>query len=104
MIKWKILLKKECDLACINLVDRTDASIIIEKAKSNHVPVIFFNRELVEEDLERWEELYYVGADAFESGQLQGEILVEQCEQDFVSIDTNGDGILQYVTGRRGRT
>ena len=51
----------------------------------------------MEEDLERWEELYYVGADAFESGQLQGEILVEQCEQDFVSIDTNGDGILQYV-------
>ena len=69
----------------------------IEKAKSNHVPVIFFNRELVEEDLERWEELYYVGADAFESGQLQGEILVEQCNQDFASIDKNGDGILQYV-------
>ena len=57
-------IEEGCDLACINLVDRTDASIIIEKAKSNHVPVIFFNRELVEEDLERWEELYYVGADA----------------------------------------
>ena len=90
-------IEEGCDLACINLVDRTDASIIIEKAKSNHVPVIFFNRELVEEDLERWEELYYVGADAFESGQLQGEILVEQCNQDFASIDKNGDGILQYV-------
>ena len=90
-------IEEGCDLACINLVDRTDASIIIEKAKSNHVPVIFFNRELVKEDLERWEELYYVGADAFESGQLQGEILVEQCNQDFASIDKNGDGILQYV-------
>ena len=45
-------IEEGCDLACINLVDRTDASIIIEKAKSNHVPVIFFNRELVEEDLE----------------------------------------------------
>lgn len=90
-------IEEGCDLACINLVDRTDASIIIEKAKSNHVPVIFFNRELVEEDLERWDGLYYVGADAFESGRLQGEILAEQCKEDFASIDKNGDGILQYV-------
>lgn len=85
------------DIACINLVDRTDASTIIEKAKSSDVPVIFFNRELVKEDLERWEKLYYVGADAFESGQLQGDILVEECKKNFSKIDKNGDGILQYV-------
>lgn len=86
-----------CDIACINLVDRTDASTIIEKAKSSDVPVIFFNRELVEEDLERWNKLYYVGADAFVSGKLQGEILVEECKKNFSKIDKNGDGILQYV-------
>ena len=84
-------------IACINLVDRTDASTIIEKAKSADVPVIFFNRELVEEDLERWDKLYYVGADAFESGKLQGQILVEECRDNFSDIDKNGDGILQYV-------
>ena len=44
----------------------------------------------MEEDLERWEELYYVGADAFESGQLQGEILVEQCEQDLYLLTQTG--------------
>lgn len=85
------------DIACINLVDRTDASTIIEKAKSSDVPVIFFNRELVQEDLERWDKLYYVGADAFESGKLQGEILVEECKKNFSKIDKNEDGILQYV-------
>lgn len=85
------------DIVCINLVDRTDASTIIEKAKSNDLPVIFFNRELVEEDLERWDKLYYVGADAFESGKMQGEILVEECKKNFSRIDKNGDGILQYV-------
>lgn len=85
------------DIACINLVDRTDASSIIEKAKSNDVPVIFFNRELVQEDLDRWEKLYYVGADAFESGQMQGNILVEECKKNFNKIDKNGDGILQYA-------
>ena len=77
------------DVACINLVDRTDASTIIEKAKSADVPVIFFNRELVEEDLERWNRLYYVGADAFESGILQGEILSETCKTEFDKIDKN---------------
>lgn len=90
-------IKRGFDIACINLVDRTDASTIIEKARSADVPVIFFNRELVEEDLERWDKLYYVGADAFESGILQGEILADACEEDFSSIDKNGDGILQYV-------
>ena len=85
------------DIACINLVDRTDASTIIEKAKSSDVPVIFFNRELVEEDLERWDKLYYVGADAYESGRLQGEILLDRCKEDLSGIDRNGDGVLQYI-------
>lgn len=90
-------IKEGVDIACINLVDRTDASTIVEKAKNSDVPVIFFNRELVEEDLERWDKLYYVGADAFESGKMQGEILVEECKKNYSKIDKNGDGILQYV-------
>lgn len=90
-------IRRDFDIACINLVDRTDASSIIEKAKTANVPVIFFNRELVEEDLQRWDQLYYVGADAFESGVIQGEILAEACEKDFASVDRNGDGVIQYV-------
>lgn len=86
-----------CDIVCINLVDRTDASTIIERGKSADIPIIFFNRELVEEDLQRWDRLYYVGADAFESGIIQGKLLVERLEQDFDSVDRNGDGIIQYV-------
>ena len=90
-------IEEGCDLVCINMVDRTDASSVIEKAKSNDIPVIFYNRELVKEDLQRWEKLYYVGADALQSGELQGQILVEQCKKDFSSIDKNGDGVLQYI-------
>ncbi len=88
---------QQCDIVCINLVDRTDASTIIDKSKSANLPIIFFNRELVEEDLERWDKLYYVGADAFESGILQGEVLIEALREDFESVDKNGDGTLQYV-------
>lgn len=90
-------IEEQCDIVCINLVDRTDASTIIERGKSANIPVIFFNRELVEEDLERWEKLYYVGAEAFESGILQGELLIETLETDFKKVDRNGDGVIQYV-------
>jgi len=90
-------IERECDIVCVNLVDRTDASTIIERGKSANLPIIFFNRELVEEDLQRWDKLYYVGADAFESGIIQGEVLIKKLESDFASVDKNGDGILQYV-------
>ena len=46
-------------------------------AEKNDVPIIFFNRELVTEDLERWKKLYYVGADAIGSGIIRGELAAE---------------------------
>ena len=48
------------------------------------------------EDLERWTRLYYVGAQAFESGIMQGELAAEAFLTD-QSLDKNGDGIFQYV-------
>ncbi len=90
-------IEKDFDIICVNLVDRTDPSVIIEKAKSSNTPIIFFNRELVEDDLKRFNELYYVGARPEESGKIQGQIVLDALNQDFSQIDTNGDGIIQYV-------
>lgn len=91
------LIQAGCDVLCVNLVDRTDATVVIDRAEAAGVPIIFFNRELVEEDLERWDKLYYVGASAFDSGRLQGEIVANLCEKDFAEVDKNGDGVVQYV-------
>lgn len=85
------------NVLCVGLVDRTDDSSVIEKAKSANIPIVFFNRELVKEDLERWNKIYYVGARASEGGTMQGEIVVDACKDNFASIDKNGDGVLQYV-------
>ena len=76
------LISLGCDALCINSVDRSSASIIIDKAMDAGTPVVFFNREPVEEDMNRWEKLYYVGADAKESAVLQGDILVDAYNQD----------------------
>lgn len=88
---------KDYDVICVNLVDRTDPSVIIEAAKAADKPIIFFNRELVEDDLKRFDKLYYVGARPEESGKLQGRIIVEALRERMDEIDLNQDGIIQYV-------
>lgn len=97
------MLQNSCDVLCVNLVDRTAPSEIIDMAKKKDVPVIFFNRELVEEDLNQWNKLYYVGADAKQSGVLQGELVAEDVKEAEKEgqlppeLDRNGDGKLQYL-------
>ena len=90
------MLDNGCDIICVNLVDRTAPGKIIDMAKKKNVPIIFFNRELVEEDLERWDKLYYVGADAKESGVLQGELAAAYLKA-HPEADRNQDGVIQYV-------
>lgn len=92
----QMLIEKGCDVICVNLVDRTEPTTITDLAEKNDTPIIFFNRELVAEDLERWDKLYYVGADAFESGILQGELAAEAFKND-EAMDKNGDGVCQYI-------
>lgn len=85
------------DVICVNMVDRSSASYIISRAMDADIPVVFFNREPVEEDMRRWEKLYYVGEDAKESAVLQGNILVEAYKKDPAILDLNGDSKVSYV-------
>lgn len=86
-----------CDVICVNIVDRTAAAVIVDKARAADVPVIFFNREPVEEDLLRWEGAYYVGSPGAEAGRLQGMLVVDAWRADRASLDRSGDGVVQYV-------
>lgn len=85
------------DVLCVNMVDRSAASYIINRAMEGDIPVVFFNREPVEEDMNRWEKLYYVGENAKESAVLQGNILVDAYKKDPSVLDLNGDGKVSYV-------
>nr|WP_277935373.1 galactose ABC transporter substrate-binding protein [Parablautia muri] len=86
-----------CDVLCINPVDRMEASGMIEKAMAAKVPVVFFNRQPVEEDMNRWEQLYYIGVDAKETAILQGQMVVDMYQKEPESVDINGDGVVNYV-------
>lgn len=92
----KELLDEGCQVLCVNLVDRADPSAIIDLAREYDVPIIFFNREPVAEDMMQWEKLYYVGADAQQSGEMQGELAAAAILSN-PQIDRNNDGRIQYV-------
>ena len=85
------------NVMCVNLVDRRSAATIINKAKNANIPVIFFNREPVEEDMNMWNKVYYVGAQAEQSGMMQGDIVIEKYKNNPSDVDKNGDGKIQYV-------
>lgn len=87
------------DAVCVNLVDRTNAAAIIDQGvfEDKNIPIVFFNREPVAEDIMRREMVYYVGSDAKQSAILQGEAVVECFQKHPERMDKNGDGILQYV-------
>lgn len=92
----KELIDAGCNVLCVNLVDRADPSEIIDLAREYDVPIIFFNREPVAEDMMQWDKLYYVGAYARQSGQMQGELAADLIKSDG-RIDRNKDGKIQYV-------
>lgn len=85
-----------CDVLCVNLVDRTAPSRIIRMAKQEDIPVLFFNREPVREDLMQWEKLYYIGCNAEQSGIMQGEIVADYIKN-HSEVDKNQDGKIQYI-------
>lgn len=80
------------------LQENSSGSTVLEKAKSaGNMPVVFFNQEPFEEDLKSYDNCYYVGAIASESGAMQGTIIADYWEAHKDTMDRNGDNILQYV-------
>ncbi|MEG0292916.1 galactose ABC transporter substrate-binding protein [Enterococcus sp.] len=91
------LVRSDYDVIAVNVVDRTVASNIIYKARQVGIPLIFFNREPIQTDLIQWNQAYYIGSKAQESGEMQGELVLEQYRLAPETIDLNRDGKIQYV-------
>lgn len=94
--KIEEMFKEDYDALAINIVDRAQAASIIDNAKSKDIPLVFFNREPVPQDMEKWDKVYYIGSKAEQAGRMQGEILLEAIEKG-LDVDKNKDGIIQYV-------
>lgn len=90
-------MEQKCDVIAVNIIDTWNASKVINRAKEEGIPVVFFNREPSDEDISLWNNVYYVGTDGRELGKMQGEILTEAFIKNNNEIDKNKDGILQYI-------
>jgi len=94
------MLEAKVPLMILNPVDRLSVYSIIEKAKLKGTKIIFINREPLKQDMELSDSIYYVGADAVESAQLQAQIIMTLFGGDPKLLnenDKNGDGIIQAV-------
>lgn len=84
----------------INPVDRLSVYAMIEKAKQNDTHLIFFNREPLAEDMALYDKLFYIGADAAESAQLQASLVMDIFGNDPEKLnmfDKNGDKVIQTL-------
>jgi methyl-galactoside transport system substrate-binding protein len=81
------------DVIVANLVQSSAASTVVNMCKDANIPVVFINREPTAEDLDLWDKVAYVGADARQSGTMQGQIIYDLENHG----DINGDGKVSYV-------
>ena len=86
------------DLFIINAVDRLACSSIVEKCAGEKIPIIFFNREPLEDAL-TGNDVFYVGAAADSLGEKQADMVAELFTDKFAGskYDRNGDGVIQLV-------
>ena len=91
---------QKMDVVILNLAMTSSADTVIQKLVDAGIPVVLINREPKEGDVD---EAYpgivdnptvcYVGADARQSGTIQGEIIVNLENHG----DVNGDGVVNYI-------
>ena len=88
----------------INPVDRLSSGAIIDKVSTKDIPIVFFNRQPLDQDMIRGrknnDKIFYVGTDPNFEGESQAK-MVENLFGASSSLDPlydkNGDGIIQTV-------
>jgi len=90
---------KDHEILIINPVDRLSVFSIIEKAKVYKNKIIFFNRQPLESDMQLYDQVYYVGADAVQSAVLQASLIMDLFgnPNKLNAYDLNQDNSIQVV-------
>ena len=89
------------DLLIVNIVETSTsdpAKDIVEAARSADIPVIFFNREVADNEvINSSEKCAFVGTNAPDAGHMQGEMIGNYLMANYDAVDLNGDGTISYV-------
>lgn len=88
-------------LLIVNIVETSTsdpAKDIVEAARAADIPVIFFNREVADNDvINSYDKCAFVGTNAPDAGHMQGEMIGNYLVENFDKVDLNGDGKISYV-------
>jgi methyl-galactoside transport system substrate-binding protein len=90
-------------LSLVNLVN--DPKEIINQIKEKNIPVIFASKRTLKVDgniVRSYDKAYYVLPDSEQAGRLQGKMIAYKWNKNKKSIDTNNDGVMQYVVLQGG--
>ncbi len=93
-------LAKGSKLLVVNVVDTGSndaAQNIVDQAKAQNVPVIFFNRSVDESVVTSYDKSVFVGTDYEMAGHMQGEMIGKYLVENYDKLDLNGDGKISYV-------
>jgi methyl-galactoside transport system substrate-binding protein len=89
------------DLLIVNIVETSTsdpAQDIVEAARAAGIPVIFFNREVADNDvINSYDMCAFVGTNAPDAGHMQGEMIGNYLLENYDQVDLNGDGVISYV-------
>lgn len=89
-------ISKGVKVLVINLVDPQAAENVINKAKENNIPLILFNKAPDFDIMSSYDKVWYVGTTSKEVSDLQGEIILNDWNNN-AALDKNNDGKIQCV-------
>lgn len=87
------MITAKMDVIILNLVQTSSAEALIDKIEAAGIPCILINREPAAETFAKYDKVCYVGADARQSGTMQGNIVLSLANKG----DINGDGKVSYI-------
>ena len=89
------------NLLIVNIVETSSpdaAQQACDAAKNAGIPIIFFNREVADNEvINSYEKCAFVGTNAPEAGHMQGQMVGEYLLENYDTVDLNGDGVISYV-------
>jgi len=95
--KLETALTKGTEVVAICAPDRESTETMAQKCQTEGIPAVFFNMEPMETTMETYDNIYYIGAQAKESGEMCAQALINYWNANTELADKNGDGILQLV-------
>ena len=95
--KLEAALTKGTDALAICAPDQQSTNSLMLKCKDEGKSVIFFNMMPTADTMAAYDKVWYVGAEASESGAMCAQALVNYWNANKQVADKNGDGILQLV-------